>query len=724
MNVLNVASVTSFSGMTVSPEHWVWLALTGRPRKKKLQKLNRPGNADPEKMPLDSSGHERATVGELLQMRRQTWPIEILVLGFLAVFLIYPLAYVLPGSASDEDFQVRLEHLGDTAADKARVLAVLTKANPGQPQVQLQLPSIVKTFPGPQRNSAEQLADQLRQAGAQAAVVRQRHWTTFYFRQALGFHLEAAPSFPYVTLIPTSPTTWSCLRNSLALAGVTTVATTLLCLLLALWFARYRFPGQGLLAGMLLVPLILPPFVGAIGLQRFLDRYGTLNLCLIRLGWLDPAAPIDWLGQGGFFGVVVMQVLGLFPILYLNLAAAWANVDPTLEDAARNLGAGEWRVFRTITFPLLLPGYFAGAAIVFVWAFTDLGTPLVFNFRQVIPVQIFDQVSDPEWTNPVAYALVVITLVLTGILFFTARWLVGRRTFISGGKGATAVAPRPAGPRLRVLIYATVLGLTLLAIVPSIGVVLTACAQRWSFSPLPQSYTTTHLAEVWSNRMTTVSIRNSLTYSAASTGLDIALGVTVAWLVARRPSWLTGLLEGLAMLPLALPGLVLAFGYLTCYSTWSAYLGSGVSAYLDPTRSPALLLIVAYAVRRLPYLTRSALAGLQQLNPVLEEAAENLGASRWRVLRTVTVPLIMANLVAGSILTFAFALLEVSDSLMLAREEKYFPITRAIYGLLMSPDNGDNIACALGVFAMALLFGSLLAASLVLGRKMGELFRA
>ena len=141
-------------------------------------------------------------------------------------------------------------------------------------------------------------------------------------------------------------------------------------------------------------------------------------------------------------------------------------------------------------------------------------------------------------------------------------------------------------------------------------------------------------------------------------------------------------------------------------------------------RNPVPLLIIAYAVRRLPYLTRSSLAGLQQIAPVMEEAAENLGASRWRVARTITLPLIAANLVAGAVLTFAFAVLEVSDSLMLAREEKFYPITRAILGLLMRPDDGDNIASALAVFAMGLLGVSLLIAGLVLGRKLGELFRA
>src|SRR5262249_31133471 len=149
---------------------------------------------------------------------------------------------------------------------------------------------------------------------------------------------------------------------------------------------------------------------------------------------------------------------------------AWANVDPALEDAARNLGAGEWRVFRTVTFPLLLPGYFAGASLVFVWAFTDLGTPLVFNYRAVIPVQIYDQVSAPRQTNSTAYALVVVTLVVTAVLFYAARWAVSRGAYVGGGKGAAATGAPPAGVWRTGLIYATVLTLTVLAALPSVGV--------------------------------------------------------------------------------------------------------------------------------------------------------------------------------------------------------------------------------------------------------------
>jgi iron(III) transport system permease protein len=663
-----------------------------------------------------------------LSMRGGSWFIQFLLLSFLGVFLVYPLVYIIPGSASEITWDVQLTRFGDSPAQQAAVLAELHKLSQPQDVQAITLPYTVASFPATQQRAAEELGARLTNAGAGVVVARERHWTSFYFREALGFQFASSDSFPYFALVPVAPTLITCLGNSLAVATITTMATTLLCLPLAYWFTRLRFPGRTFLSTLLLVPLILPPFVGAIGLQRLLDRFGTLNLWLMDLGILDPAKPIDWLGEGGFIGVVLMQVLHLYPILYLNLAAAWANVDPTLEDAARNLGAGEWRVFRTITFPLVLPGYFAGAALIFVWAFTDLGTPLVFNYLQVIPVRIFDQVSDPQRTNAQAYALVVITLLVTAVLFFTARWFVNRQLAVSGGKGAVATAPPVAGRGQVVLIYMTVLTVTFLAVLPNIGVVLTACAERWNFTPLPSVYTTAYLAEVWNNRVAAWSVRNSVIYSAVSTGMDVVIGVTLAWLVARRPSWLSSTLEGLAMLPLALPGLVLAFGYLTCYSfvgDWlrSTWLGDW-APYLDPYTNPVVLLVVAYAVRRLPYLTRSAIAGLQQISPTLEEAAENLGATRWRVLRTITLPLIAANLVAGGILTFAFALLEVSDSLMLAREERYYPITRAILGLLMRPDDGDSIASALAVLAMGLLAVSLAVAALLLGRRMGELFRA
>jgi iron(III) transport system permease protein len=199
--------------------------------------------------------------------------------------------------------------------------------------------------------------------------------------------------------------------------------------------------------------------------------------------------------------------------------------------------------------------------------------------------------------------------------------------------------------------------------------------------------------------------------------LDLILGVTIAWLLWRRRIPFAGLLDALAMLPLALPGLVLAFGYVAAFDF--------PVEWLNPRRNPTLLLVISYSVRRLPYIVRSAAAGFQQTSVTLEEASANLGAGPWRTLRKISLPLIGAHLLAGTVLTFSFAMLEVSDSLVLAMREQYYPITKAIYQLMGRIDpNAPSVACALGVIGMIILMGSLLFAGRLLGKKMGNIFRA
>src|SRR5262245_47676467 len=168
-------------------------------------------------------------------------------------------------------------------------------------------------------------------------------------------------SLVFMKLMFSSPSYTIILANSVNLGLAVTLFTTVLSLPLAFLLVRYNFPGKGLLTGLILVPLVLPPFVGAIGMRQLLARFGSINLLL--LDWGVISQPIDWLGGASFWGVVVLEALHLYPIMYLNMAAALANVDPSLEEAARNMGASSFKLFRTVTFPLMLPGYFAGAII-------------------------------------------------------------------------------------------------------------------------------------------------------------------------------------------------------------------------------------------------------------------------------------------------------------------------------------------------------------------------
>jgi iron(III) transport system permease protein len=535
------------------------------------------------------------------------------------------------------------------------------------------------------------------------------------------FLSEGRFTLRFFGLLFSSPFQREAIGNSFAIALLTTALTTVLTLPLSWIMTRFSFAGKTLLGGALLVPMVMPPFVGAIGLHQLLSRYGSLNLVLMHLGMIAPDRPIDWLGKGGFWGIVLLQVLNLYPILFLNVSAAMANVDPALREAAQNLGAGGWRLFRTVTLPLILPGYFAGAILVFLWAFTDLGTPLIFGFSRVVPVQIFDAVNEVN-TNPMGYTLVVFVLVLTVASFVVSkRWLAGKRHEMLA-RGHTARAEVQA-TRLQTSLFCTALGaLLLIALLPHLMVVLHSFSERWFFSVLPEEWTDATYAEIFRDKLTGSSIRNSLLYSTCSAALDLGLGVMIAWLLTRRRIPFAGLLDALAMLPLALPGLVLAFSYV---STFDNFKTPWLNEFLNPRNNPTLLLIIGYSIRRLPYIVRSAYAGFQQTSLTLEEAAANLGSSPYRTLRRITLPLITANLIAGMVLTFSLAMLEVSDGLILAMKENYFPITKMIYQLMGRIDPGaPSVACALGVVGMAILTGSLLIAGKLLGKRMGQLFRA
>ncbi len=526
-------------------------------------------------------------------------------------------------------------------------------------------------------------------------------------------------TFDYVVEVFRNPVYLEGLWNAFRLAVMSTVLTACLALPLAWAGTRFDFPGKPALLALLLVPMVLPPFVGAIGMKQILGQYGALNAALTHLGLLAPGATIDWLGgfpDGRFWGIVLMNALHLYPIFFLNASAALANLDPALEEAAENLGCTGWRKFRRVTLPLAAPGLFAGATLVFIWAFTELGVPLMFDYTRVTPVQIFRGLRELSG-NPFPYALVVVTLVATLFLYAVGKWGFGGRAFAMLPKATRAASARHLGGARGWLCSALFAGVIALALLPHAGVILISVAKEWYATVLPESWTLAHYQAALGHELTVPSILNSVRYAGLATGVDLLLGIGIAWIVVRTTLPGRAVLDTLSMLPLAVPGLVLAFGYLAMTQEGRFF------AFLNPLRDPTLLLVIAYSVRRLPYVVRSAVAGLQQTSVALEEAAQNLGATPLRALRRITLPLIGANLIAGGLLAFSFAMLEVSDSLILAQRRADFPITKAIYELFQLLGEGRYLAAALGVWAMVFLGITLFGASRVLGKKMGALFR-
>jgi len=455
------------------------------------------------------------------------------------------------------------------------------------------------------------------------------------------FYSEDGFTLDFIHEVFVNPIYVEGLWNAFLLGIFSTLASLVIAFPLALLGHRYRFPFKKTLSSLILIPLVLPPFVGAVGVKQILGIQGALNAVLVKLGLLDVAAPIDWLGEGRFMGIVIMNALHLYPILYMNVAASLSNIDPAMEQAAQNLGCPPWRRLLRITLPLTTPGIFAGGAIVFIWSFTELGVPLVFDFSRVAPVQVYDGIKDLG-SNPFPYALVAVMLVVSTVVFLFSKAVLGRSKLGTAPRPKNRTNETPLrGPAawLCAFFFFTVFFISSL---PHLGVLILSVGHDWYASILPHEWTGDHFREALGHPLVVPSIQNSLLYASGSTLIDLVLGVAIAWVIVRSNIKGRALLDALVMLPLAVPGLVLAFGYLALSQE-----GRGFHFLVGAAENPTYLLIIAYAVRRLPYVVRSAVAGLQQSNLELEEAARSLGATPARTMRRIALPLLGANLIAG-----------------------------------------------------------------------------
>ncbi|HEX8465259.1 MAG TPA: ABC transporter permease subunit, partial [Abditibacterium sp.] len=409
---------------------------------------------------------------------------------------------------------------------------------------------------------------------------------------------------PSLLLLPLQrPLVRESLVNSFWLGLLATIIASAIAIPLAYCAARLKFWGKSVLTGFLLVPLLLPPLVGAVGLKQMLAREGFFNTLLGR-----NQNPIEFLsstflgGWGPLLMVVLVAALHLYPLIYLNVSAAWANIDSSLEEAAENQGASAWRVFFTVTLPLLLPGYLSGALIVFIFAFTDLGTPLIFGYKRVAAVQIFDARTSQD---PAGYVVALYLVVLSGLIFWISRrYLDGGKiaTLARGTRRARETSPAPWALPLLYLYFGVVI---FVALLPHFGVIIASFASDWT-SRLWPAWTLENYSRIFTDPTIPAAdaIKISILCATASMFLDVIGGFALAYALVRGKVWAKGFLDTLAMLPLALPGLILAFGLLISYR----------GTFLDPFNNPIPLLIVSYAVRRLPYALRSVSAGLQQMS--------------------------------------------------------------------------------------------------------------
>jgi iron(III) transport system permease protein len=497
-----------------------------------------------------------------------------------------------------------------------------------------------------------------------------------------GFTLSHFQSFFHLSLMRES--FW----NSLLVAGSSVVFATLIAVPLAYFTVRFQFRGAVLIQTLGVLPLIMPPFVGAVAMQLIFGRSGSLNLLLKDA--FDISLPI----MEGLNGVVFVEALHYFPFILMNLVVALSNIDSAMEESAQNLGASGFRLFRRIVFPLAMPGYVAGASLVFVKVFDDLGTPLVLNVTNMLAPQAYLRITSVGIEDPVGYVISVLMIVFSLIALWASALALKNRDYATLQRGGSSLARRRLRSWQALLAYGWIALVLLLVLTPHIGILLLSFANVWSFSVLPDAYTVQHYATVFedSPRM----IWNTVFYCGLAALIDVIVGTAIAYLILRTRLPLRHSLDFMASAALAIPGIVLAIGYLRTFRAIEIPFSG------ELLTSSWLILVIAYAVRRLPYALRSCMAALQQLHVSLEEAAQNLGANQRRTITRIVVPLMGGGILAGFVASFMTAAVELSATIMLTTSQSYAPMSYGIY-LYMQSAAGRGAGAALGVLAVAIV---------------------
>ena len=476
--------------------------------------------------------------------------------------------------------------------------------------------------------------------------------------------------------------------NSLYVATMSVVLSTIIALPLAYFTTRFNFGGAALIQTLGIIPLIMPPFVGAVAMLLLFGDNGSVNLLVDE--WFGFTIPF----MKGLNGVILVESIHYFPFILINLSAALLNIDRSMEESAQNLGASGLRLFRRIVFPLAMPGYVAGASLVFLKVFDDLGTPLLLNINNMLAPQAYLRISSIGISDPMGYVISVILVAFSLFSLWVAFLALKGKDYATVQKGGGGLMKRDLKTWEKVGCYAVIILILLMVLSPHIGLALLSFGTVWSYSVLPDAFTIAHYENMF--RTAGQYISNTLLYAGLAATIDVVLGTAIAYLV-----WRTGVLgrkwlDYIAMGAVAVPGVVLGIGYLRTFVEFN------VPIVDKPLASWWVIIVIALAIRRLPYALRACTAALQQVSVMLEEAAENLGATKLNTVRHVVVPLMTGGILAGFITSFATASVELSATIMLVNAESDAPLAFGIYEFMQSAA-GRGPGAALGIIAVLIV---------------------
>ena len=498
-------------------------------------------------------------------------------------------------------------------------------------------------------------------------------------------------SFSVFQRIFAMPNFTKSITNTLKVGFLVGILSTVVGLLFA-YVEVYVKVGKvvgGLFKVVSMLPVVSPPFVLSLSMIMLFGKAGLITRFL--LGIYDNSVY-------GFWGIVVVQSLTFFPVCYMMLKGLLKNIDPSLEEAARDMGASRSKVFMTVTLPLLLPGLGNAFLVTFIESIADFANPMIIGGSyDTLATTIYLQITG-AYDKAGAAAMAVVLLCITLLMFAVQKYYLEAKTAATltgkASRGRMLIEDRSVGIPLTILCGLAAFFVIMMYLCVPIG----ALFPTWGYKFTPLTFK--WFGQVFTKYKGLQAFRDSFVLSLISAPITALLSMIISYLVVKRKFKAKGFIEAVSMLAMAVPGTVLGVGYIRGFSGGLFHTG-----ILQGIYGSAAILIIVFVVRSLPTGTRSGISALRQIDKSIEESAYDMGADSFKVFMTVTLPLIKDSFLSGLVTAFVRSITAISAIILLVTPQ-FLLITVQINEF--AEKGSYSIACAFATILILITYGAVL----------------
>ena len=487
------------------------------------------------------------------------------------------------------------------------------------------------------------------------------------------------------------PTFKTAITNTLKvgfMVGIFATAVGLLFAYVEIYVKINKFAG-GLFKVVSMLPVVSPPFVLSLSVIMLFGKSGIITRYLF--GIYDNSVY-------GFWGIVVVQSLTFFPVCYMMFRGLLKNIDPSLEEAARDMGASRMKVFTSVTLPLLLPGIGNAFLVTFIESIADFANPMIIGGSyDTLATTIYLQITG-AYDKAGASAMAVVLLCITLAMFMLQKYVLEKKSTATltgkASRGRMLIEDKSVRIPLTAICSLGALFVIMMYICVPIG----AMFPTWGYKFFPLTLKWFKL--VFTRYHGFKAFKDSFVLSLISAPITALLSMIISYLVVKRKFKAKGFIEAVSMLAMAVPGTVLGIGYIRGFS--GGLFGSG---FLQGLYGTGAILVIVFVVRSLPTGTRSGISALRQIDKSIEESAYDMGADSFKVFMTVTLPLIKDSFLSGFVTSFVRSITAISAIILLVTPS-YLLITVQINEF--AEKGAYGIACAFATILIIITYTAVL----------------